>query len=88
MTTLELKVDDGTDVLELDVSSPDPTCVDPVTPSIEWMRCAHCEKEIREIHAPLTCGCVICDCMCPNWHLCPKDTDSEAVVPSTDMKKE
>ena len=36
------------------------------------LRCNHCDKQIYELHAPLTCGCIICDCMCENWTICPK----------------
>ena len=36
------------------------------------LRCNHCDKPIYELHAPLTCGCVICDCMCEKWSICPK----------------
>ena len=38
------------------------------------IKCNHCDKPIYELHAPLTCGCIICDCMCENWSKCPKIT--------------
>ena len=36
------------------------------------LKCNHCDKPIYELHAPLSCGCIICDCMCENWTICPK----------------
>ena len=36
------------------------------------LKCSHCSKPITELHAPLTCGCIICNCLCPNWSQCPK----------------
>ena len=75
MTTLSILVDDGRDCSSifadsLETGSPD--YVDPVTNLILGMQCAHCGGGLEELHAPLTCGCVICNCMCPCWHECPK----------------
>ena len=36
-------------------------------------KCDHCGGESDKMGPPLTCGCTICDCMCPKWHTCPKE---------------
>ena len=61
---------------------------DPVSRMIQGMQCGHCGGGMEELNAPLTCGCVICDCMCPCWHDCPKHQVEQTDAPQTEMKKE
>jgi hypothetical protein len=91
MTTLSILVDDDRECTlvfadTLDTGSPD--YVDPVTDLILGMQCAHCGGGLEELHAPLTCGCVICNCMCPCWHECPKGTPCTESQTCTDQHEQ
>jgi len=37
------------------------------------VKCDHCGGDTDNMGPPLTCGCTVCDCMCPKWHICPKE---------------
>ena len=86
MTSLRIQVDDEDQGPAEGGTSP-AGGPDTVSTMIQGMECGHCGGGMEELHAPLTCGCVICNCMCPCWHDCPKHAE-EPDPPQTEMKKE
>ena len=96
MTSLTIEVDDVDLTLCTEDAPADETCAagqpDTVSMMIDGIQCGHCGGGMEELHAPLTCGCAICNCLCPCWHDCPKfDREEEEPgpdAPQTEMKKE